>query len=166
MPYHCCNNRNNRTNVVLNVSLHLSSHQSITKDSTSSATGGLFVDAALPDVLYSVGNNGDPSSAFPLGLCEGDCDSDSECQPGLKCLQRDGLEEIPGCSPAGEGSSGWDYCYNETLPTPTIDTTCIEWSVTVPSAGMYLLSWRYALDAAVRTTNVSDRGLDSVVDVL
>ena len=142
---------------MLNV-FHTSFHQSI-RSYTSSATGGLFVDPSLQPVLDYVGDNGDPSSAFPLGFCEGDCDRDSQCQPGLKCFQRTGTQAVPGCS--GEGLSGKDYCYSVTTPsptplTPTGDTSYIEWNVTVPSTGMYLLSWRYALDAAVQTTNVSD----------
>lgn len=30
------------------------------------------------------------------GLCQGDCDSDSQCAPGLKCYQRDEYEHVPG----------------------------------------------------------------------
>ena len=30
--------------------------------------------------LVMMGDNGSPSSAFPLGECEGDCDYDSQCQ--------------------------------------------------------------------------------------
>jgi hypothetical protein len=55
------------------------------------------------------GNNGTPSSAFPLGLCEGDCDNDSQCAAGLRCFQRDGTEPVPGCS--GTGVPRKDYCY-------------------------------------------------------
>lgn len=45
-----------------------------------------------------------------LGSCSGDCDTDSNCAPGLKCHQRDADEEVLGCS--GEGAPAWDYCYN------------------------------------------------------
>lgn len=45
-----------------------------------------------------------------LGSCSGDCDSDSNCAPGLKCHQRDADEEVLGCS--GEAAPAWDYCYN------------------------------------------------------
>ena len=31
-----------------------------------------------PDLVV-VGNNGSPSSAFPLQLCQGDCDIDDDC---------------------------------------------------------------------------------------
>ena len=29
--------------------------------------------------LANVGNDGSPSSAFPLQLCQGDCDADDDC---------------------------------------------------------------------------------------
>ena len=32
-----------------------------------------------------------------LGMCEGDCDEDGDCLPGLICYQRDENEEVPGC---------------------------------------------------------------------
>ena len=35
------------------------------------------------NTLWSKGNNGRPKKYFPLGLCDGDCDTDAECQPGL-----------------------------------------------------------------------------------
>ena len=30
--------------------------------------------------LITVGNNRNPAEAFPLGLCQGDCDNDNDCQ--------------------------------------------------------------------------------------
>ena len=50
-------------------------------------------------------------------VCQGDCDRDSDCYPGLKCFQRDGNEEVPGCDGTGKGA--WDYCYDPT----TIDSS-------------------------------------------
>jgi len=45
--------------------------------------------------------------------CEGDCDSDANCQSGLKCFQRNKREAIKGCLAGGSGDySGWDYCYD------------------------------------------------------
>jgi len=44
--------------------------------------------------------------------CEGDCDADSNCAQGLKCLQRNAKEDVPGCNAGGAGDvAGWDYCY-------------------------------------------------------
>ena len=51
----------------------------------------------VPNYLTVRGNNGSPAENFPLGQCEGDCDSDSECAEGLECFQRSGLEPVPGC---------------------------------------------------------------------
>jgi hypothetical protein len=42
------------------------------------------------------------------GECEGDCDRDSDCQPGLRCVQLDTGDAVPGCS--GRSSSNNDYC--------------------------------------------------------
>jgi len=69
------------------------------------------------NVLEEVGNNGEPADVFPLGPCQGDCDNDDECQPGLVCMQRDGGEDVPGCE--GEDDTSTDYCY---LPTTSEET--------------------------------------------
>jgi hypothetical protein len=60
------------------------------------------------DSLSIVGDDGNPGNVFPLKVCQGDCDSDAECEGNLKCAQRSGLEEVPGCK--GQGVSGKDYC--------------------------------------------------------
>ena len=57
--------------------------------------------------LWVTGNNGSPASAFPLGACDGDCDSDGDCNVGLLCLVRSGDEMVPGCD--GPAVSGQDY---------------------------------------------------------
>lgn len=51
------------------------------------------------------------NSNVNLGMCEGDCDGDSECAVGLVCYQRDGPDgasRVPGCS--GAATDDWDYC--------------------------------------------------------
>ena len=45
-----------------------------------------------------MGNNGSPLEVFPLGICEGDCDNNAECQAGTICFLREGSEPTPGCS--------------------------------------------------------------------
>jgi hypothetical protein len=50
-----------------------------------------------------------------LQVCEGDCDRDSDCAPGLKCFERDGLAPVPGCS--GTGINDYDYCVYPVLNT-------------------------------------------------
>jgi hypothetical protein len=89
-----------------------------------------------------------PAENFPLGECEGDCDSNGDCavrqllsssyrviieasrishfwawlfcflQGSLLCFQRDSTEAVPGCS--GEGQSRKDYCYD---PNPDSSPT-------------------------------------------
>ena len=56
-------------------------------------------------------------SGTSLGLCQGDCDSDSDCLPGLRCMQRSGNEPIPHCS--GTAIYGWDYCVSDKTETPS-----------------------------------------------
>ena len=67
--------------------------------------------------LTEAGNNNSPASAYPLGICEGDCDSDADCQEGLICYQRKGFYPIPGCT--GDGIDGRDYCV---IPQPGVLT--------------------------------------------
>eukprot|EP00419_Tripos_fusus_P037682 CAMPEP_0172779638 /NCGR_PEP_ID=MMETSP1074-20121228/202520_1 /TAXON_ID=2916 /ORGANISM="Ceratium fusus, Strain PA161109" /LENGTH=534 /DNA_ID=CAMNT_0013616603 /DNA_START=19 /DNA_END=1619 /DNA_ORIENTATION=- len=55
---------------------------------------------------------GEPSGQT-LGRCWGDCDSDSECEDGYVCFQRDGKTPVPGC--LGEGTKNWDYCTEPVL---------------------------------------------------
>ena len=45
-----------------------------------------------------------------LGLCQGDCDSDSDCAEGLVCFDRSTSSDpgAPGC--LGEPVDNWDYC--------------------------------------------------------
>jgi len=57
------------------------------------------------------GNRG--GTIWKLGRCEGDCDSNNQCMPGLKCKQRNGYEKVPGCT--GRGIRGWDYCYDPSM---------------------------------------------------
>jgi len=64
----------------------------------------------IPYLAY-VGDNGEPAGVFPLKLCEGDCDKNSECDEGLQCFRRGGFDAVPGCD--GRGESGKDYCIPE-----------------------------------------------------
>ena len=64
-----------------------------------------YVDTSTTrKALTSIG-----ATVINLNLCEGDCDSDSDCSFGLKCFQRSGYTPVPGCS--GTGVLDWDYCY-------------------------------------------------------
>ena len=60
-------------------------------------------------------------STYLCKLCEGDCDSDADCEGTLICAQRGAFEAVDGCS--GEGGSrdvyGKDMCVNPPAPDPT-----------------------------------------------
>jgi hypothetical protein len=65
------------------------------------------IDPYLPVVSLFVN-----SSVPDLGLCEGDCDSDSDCAGGLVCFLRDqgDFSDVPGCSGGTSDGSRTDYC--------------------------------------------------------
>ena len=62
----------------------------------------------LPNIpLKNLGEN----PVDKLDECEGDCDYDTDCLGDLKCFERSGNEEVPGCISGGGGDiSGYDYC--------------------------------------------------------
>ena len=57
--------------------------------------------------------------SFPLtGLCTectGDCDSNSDCEGDMMCLQRDGGEDVPGCTFTDSYRKAGDDDYCELL---------------------------------------------------
>ena len=67
--------------------------------------------------LYNYGAS-PPTMVLPLGVCEGDCDSDSDCASGLVCLQRGAnAGPVPGCSGTDNGKT--DYCISSgASPSP------------------------------------------------
>ena len=68
---------------------------------------------AVPKDL--VNNGGSAHTKGKMGACEGDCDRDSHCKPGLKCFQRNGNQKVPQCNTYGSGNvRGYDYCYDPT----------------------------------------------------
>lgn len=53
---------------------------------------------------------------FLLGECEGDCDNNSDCLPGLICFNRETASvPVPGCLGGKEDSTLTDYCINPPL---------------------------------------------------
>ena len=70
--------------------------------------------AALPTVLSH--NRPNPHQQHGIvidhrmGLCEGDCDVDAHCAPGLICFQRNEHEAVPGCSGGKADDSKTDFC--------------------------------------------------------
>jgi len=65
-----------------------------------------------PKGLKSMGGSGCTRSKR-CSACHGDCDGDYDCKPGLKCFQRNALQQIHGCGFGGSNDvRGYDYCYN------------------------------------------------------
>jgi len=67
-----------------------------------------------PGELVHYGKSGEnkPNGQLKLGECEGDCDKDVDCQPGLYCYQKDTSDDVPpGCTAGGKGDRmKADYC--------------------------------------------------------
>ena len=65
------------------------------------------------DTILFQGEDWTPRDAFPLGVCEGDCDGDFDCEGELVCHHRDmdstgKLGHVPSCS--GRDTTTRDYC--------------------------------------------------------
>jgi len=68
-------------------------------ESANSGIGAFGDDYCFDATGYIilVGNNYDPLDAFPLGVCEGDCDTSFDCAGDLICFGRNSDEQVPGC---------------------------------------------------------------------
>merc|ERR1711981_1101530 len=68
-----------------------------------------------------------------LNQCQGDCDGDANCAAGLKCFQRNGRTQVPGCKAGGTGdTNNWDYCAK---PFPKGSTTLVDLGVSAHLLG-------------------------------
>ena len=90
--------------------------------------------------LWLAANDGIPASAYPLSVCDGDCDDDGDCAVGLKCFVRkvNSFKAVPGCEGVGDG--GEDYCYDpnpgSTTSGPTAKPTVNPTVSAVPIAAL------------------------------
>ena len=79
--------------------------------STHHLIKAVVIPKAKRRLLDAIGYGGTPDGEFlPLGECEGDCDDDSQCEPGLVCYKRMPNAPIPGCKGGERFSSGTDFC--------------------------------------------------------
>jgi hypothetical protein len=64
------------------------------------------------------------SESYKCGLCEGDCDSDSDCEGDLVCISREGHDAVPGCTGEGNASDmfGKDICVPQGPPVEFINS--------------------------------------------
>lgn len=72
-------------------------------------------------ILNSLGSDPDPE-LLPLGICQGDCDTDDDCAEGLVCFQRDANETVPGCQGGQFDTSRSDFCIMDG-PSPSMSPT-------------------------------------------
>ena len=91
-------------------------------------TGIDYCFDAPPNYLSNLANN---LGTNQYGLCQGDCDADSDCQEDLICEQRNGLTSIPGC--IGLGVSDNDYCRPPDSAAPTASPTTSVTKLILPS---------------------------------
>jgi len=70
-----------------------------------------------------VGNDGTFYSRYPLGICLGDCDTDSDCAEGLYCHQRRGNGAVPYCTGGEEEPTTADICTWDGRRGPVPDPT-------------------------------------------
>ena len=86
------------------------------KGCTSGGAGDVTTyDYCYDEVAFKNKNNG-ANTCTPQGKCDrcqGDCDSDLDCNSGLKCFQRSSTEKINGCLAGGSGDlDDYDYCFD------------------------------------------------------
>lgn len=85
-----------------------------------------FSPIKLPGVINYVGECG--TENYQCGICEGDCDSDSDCEPGLICRKRSGFEAAESCT--GEGGDrdmyAKDICIREGATNYYVDSLTIQ----------------------------------------
>ena len=72
--------------------------------------------------VEDLGGTGCTPSA-PCARCQGDCDSDADCLPGLKCFQKDSnMQSVLGCTGEGKFAEAHDYCYVPYDVVPNMET--------------------------------------------
>ena len=54
-----------------------------------------------PTAMVNLGGSGCKPS-HKCKMCQGDCDRDTDCAAGLKCFQRNGMQQVHGCTKGGK----------------------------------------------------------------
>ncbi len=82
---------------------------------------GFMPESTTPGEINYIGECG--SEGYLCGKCEGDCDSDDDCEDALICAERSGFEEVTGCTGAGGSRDVYakDICYSPN-PVQYIDS--------------------------------------------
>lgn len=65
-------------------------------------------------------NTGFFYSRYPMEVCQGDCDTDDDCQEGLYCHQRNSNDAVPHCRGGEKLATAVDFCaWNTDYPRPS-----------------------------------------------
>ena len=74
------------------------------------------VDAGVANYVGECGAD----NGYLCGECEGDCDTSDDCEPGLICMSRSGLETVGGCT-GGQSTDmyGKDICVRQATSSPS-----------------------------------------------
>ena len=76
-------------------------------------------DSNLPHLVDKGWSPSD--SDLPLGICEGDCQRDHDCDGELICFHRVHQEPVPGCVSGGSADiSNYDYCVQPVPDSPFV----------------------------------------------
>jgi hypothetical protein len=124
-----------------------------------------------PLPLEIVGNNGD-FQVYPIGRCQGDCDIDNDCEPGLVCFQRRFDEPVRGCGTGPPGLYSVDFCIDPqdiqtasastTLPDPT--STSVPTSVETDIPVVLTMQPRTDMPSAAPSEDPSAAPTDAVTE--
>eukprot|EP00529_Nitzschia_sp_RCC80_P003057 CAMPEP_0113452454 /NCGR_PEP_ID=MMETSP0014_2-20120614/6854_1 /TAXON_ID=2857 /ORGANISM="Nitzschia sp." /LENGTH=1126 /DNA_ID=CAMNT_0000343825 /DNA_START=1476 /DNA_END=4856 /DNA_ORIENTATION=- /assembly_acc=CAM_ASM_000159 len=135
-----------------------------TTTSTTAPSSSSSADVNGPIPLDPLGWT--PEDEKPLGRCQGDCDVDSDCGPGLVCFQRTlPGTDVPGCLGGKENLSLMDFCIRD----PTAITVAAPVSTLAPSDPPVAVSFQDASTSAPDSTNssgVTDTDTDTVTDTI
>ena len=61
--------------------------------------------------------------SFPLGVCQGNCLHDYNCDSGLYCFQRSPNQDVPGCNGGNLDPTYTNYCVYSDKPMPPVETS-------------------------------------------
>jgi len=93
--------------------------------------------------------------ATNLGLCQGDCDSDSDCLGSLICFQNNAYDIPPGCIASSNSSlnvTSYDYCYGSTTDAPTDAPTAATTTTTTGTETPVSSTTTTAIDSTTTTS--------------
>ena len=92
-----------------------------TGEIAASDTSNYCYDPSFDRTFTDVGL--DTTKASKLGNCQGNCNSDEDCNTGLKCYDRQSNTDAgpPGC--IGQMNGDWSYCY---VPSETFNDVALD----------------------------------------